>query len=107
MFLPFLPLLPIHILIQNLLCDFAQKSKSSKQLIISTFTITLITLLITFTNIATIFEHTFKYADMSEFINPDDKYPPLDMSNYKNFIKSRKLRNEAILKEKKFPDLYE
>ena len=56
MFLPFLPLLPIHILIQNLLCDFAQKSKSSKQLIISTFTITLITLLITFTNIATIFD---------------------------------------------------
>ncbi len=144
MFLPFLPLLPIHILIQNLLCDFAQmgmpfdnvdkeyiqkpkkwdtkgikkfmfvfgtistildiicflvlwfvfgfntlekavlfqtgwfafgiisqtliihmirthkipfiQSKSSKQLIISTFTITLITLLITFTNIATIFD---------------------------------------------------
>ena len=56
MFLPFLPLLPIHILIQNLLCDFAQKRKSSKQLIISTFTITLITLLITFTNIATIFD---------------------------------------------------
>lgn len=143
-FLPFLPLLPIHILIQNLLCDFAQigmpfdnvdieylekpkkwntngikkfmfafgtistildiicfivlwfvmkfdtvekavlfqtgwfsfgiisqtliihmirthktpfiKSKSSKQLLISTFTITIITLLITFTNIATIFD---------------------------------------------------
>ena len=143
-FLPFLPLLPIHILIQNLLCDFAQmgmpfdnvdkeyiekpkkwntkgikqfmfvfgtistvldiicfivlwfvfqfntpekavlfqtgwfafgiisqtliihmirthktpfiQSKSSKQLIISTFTITIITLLITFTNIATIFD---------------------------------------------------
>ena len=143
-FLPFLPLLPIHILIQNLLCDFAQmgmpfdnvdkeyiekpkkwntkgikqfmfvfgtistvldiicfivlwfvfqfntpekavlfqtgwfafgiisqtliihmirthktpfiQSKSSKQLIISTFTITIITVLITFTNIATIFD---------------------------------------------------
>lgn len=143
-FLPFLPLLPIHILIQNLLCDFAQigmpfdnvdkeyiekpknwntkgikkfmfafgaistildiicfavlwfvlkfntvekamlfqtgwfafgiisqtliihmirthktpfiKSKSSKQLLISTFTITAITLLITFTNVATIFD---------------------------------------------------
>ncbi len=143
-FLPFLPLLPIHILIQNLLCDFAQigmpfdnvdkeyiekpkkwntkeiknfmfafgvistildiicfmvlwfvfkfntlekavlfqtgwfafgiisqtliihmirthktpfiKSKSSKHLLISTFTITIITLLITFTNIATIFD---------------------------------------------------
>ena len=143
-FLPFLPLLPIHILIQNLLCDFAQlgmpfdnvdkeyiekpkkwdtrgikkfmvafgfistildiicfivlwfvlkfntiekaalfqtgwfafgiisqtliihmirthkmpfvTSKSSKQLLISTFTITIITLLITFTNISTIFD---------------------------------------------------
>ena len=143
-FLPFLPLLPIHILIQNLLCDFAQtgmpfdnvdseyierpktwntkvikkfmfafdtistvldimcfailwfilkfntiekaalfqtgwfafgiisqtliihmirthkipfiKSKSSKQLLISTFAITLITILITFTDIATIFD---------------------------------------------------
>jgi Mg2+-importing ATPase len=143
-FLPFLPLLPIHILIQNLLCDFAQigmpfdnvdkeyiekpkkwntngikkfmfafgiistildiicfivlwyvlkfntvekavlfqtgwfafgiisqtliihmirthkipfiQSKSSKQLLISTFTITAITLLITFTDIATIFD---------------------------------------------------
>ena len=143
-FLPFLPLLPIHILIQNLLCDFAQmgmpfdnvdkeyiekpkkwntkgikqfmfvfgtistvldiicfivlwfvfqfntpekavlfqtgwfafgiisqtlvihmirthktpfiQSKSSKQLIISTFAITIITLLIAFTNIATIFD---------------------------------------------------
>ena len=143
-FLPFLPLLPIHILIQNLLCDFAQigmpfdnvdkeyienpkkwntngikkfmfafgfistildimcfivlwfvlkfdnvekaalfqtgwfafgiisqtliihmirthktpfiTSKSSKQLVISTFTITIITLLITFTDIATIFD---------------------------------------------------
>ena len=143
-FLPFLPLLPIHILIQNLLCDFAQigmpfdnvdkeyirkpkkwntddikkfmfvfgsistvldimcfavlwfgfefntvekatlfqtgwfafgiisqtliihmirthkmpfiESKSSKQLVISTFTITLITILITFTNIAVIFD---------------------------------------------------
>ena len=143
-FLPFLPLLPIHILIQNLLCDFAQigmpfdnvdkeyirkpkkwntddikkfmfvfgsistvldllcfavlwfgfkfntiekaalfqtgwfafgiisqtliihmirthkipffESKSSKQLLISTFTITLITLLITFTNVAVIFD---------------------------------------------------
>lgn len=32
------------------------KSKSSKQLLISTFTITIITLLITFTNIATIFD---------------------------------------------------
>ena len=58
-------------------------------------------------NIATIFEHTFGYTDMTQFTNPDDKYPPLDMSNYKNFIKSRKLRNEAIRKEKKFPDLYE
>ena len=144
LFLPFLPLLPVHILIQNLLCDFAQigmpfdnvdkeyiekpknwntkgikkfmfafgtistildiicfivlwfvlkfntvekavlfqtgwfafgiisqtliihmirthktpfiKSKSSKQLLISTFTITAITLVITFTNIATIFD---------------------------------------------------
>ena len=143
-FLPFLPLLPIHILIQNLLCDFAQlgmpfdnvdkeymdkpkkwdtkgikkfmfafgiissvldimcfavlwfvlkyntvekaalfqtgwfafgiisqtliihmirthkmpfvTSKSSKQLLLSTFTITIITLLITFTDIATIFD---------------------------------------------------
>lgn len=143
-FLPFLPLLPIHILIQNLLCDFAQlgmpfdnvdkeyirkpkkwntddikkfmfvfgsistildimcfiilwfgfkfntvekavlfqtgwfafgivsqtliihmirthklpfiESKSSKQLLISTFTITLLTILITFTNIAVIFD---------------------------------------------------
>lgn len=143
-FLPFLPLLPIHILIQNLLCDFAQmgmpfdnvdneyierpkkwntkgiknfmfafgtistildiicfivlwfvlkfntvekavlfqtgwfafgiisqtliihmirthktpfmKSKSSNQLLLSTFTITIITLLITFTNIATVFD---------------------------------------------------
>jgi Mg2+-importing ATPase len=143
-FLPFLPLLPIHILIQNLLCDFAQigmpfdnvdeeyikkpkkwntdgikqfmfafgsvstvldvicfavlwfvlkfntvekavlfqtgwfafgiisqtliihmirthkkpfiESKSSKQLLISTFTITVITLLITFTDFATIFD---------------------------------------------------
>ena len=143
-FLPFLPLLPIHILIQNLLCDFAQigmpfdnvdkeyiekpkkwntkdikqfmfafgfistildvicfailwfvlrfnteeqsalfqtgwfafgiisqtliihmirthktpfvKSKSSKQLLISTLTITIVTLVITFTNIATIFD---------------------------------------------------
>lgn len=143
-FLPFLPLLPIHILIQNLLCDFAQigmpfdnvdneyiekpkkwntkgikqfmfvfgtistvldlicftvlwvvfkyntpekailfqtgwfafgiisqtliihmirthkipfiKSKSSKQLLISTFVITFITLIITFTNVATIFD---------------------------------------------------
>jgi Mg2+-importing ATPase len=143
-FLPFLPLLPIHILIQNLLCDFAQigmpfdnvdeeyikkpkkwntngikqfmfafgtvstildiicfavlwfvlkfntlekavlfqtgwfafgiisqtliihmirthkkpfiESKSSKQLLISTFTITAITLIITFTNFATIFD---------------------------------------------------
>ena len=143
-FLPFLPLLPIHILIQNLLCDFAQmgmpfdnvdkeyiekpkkwntkgikqfmfafgtistildlicfavlwfifkfntiekavlfqtgwfafgiisqtliihmirthktpfiKSKSSKQLLISTFVITAITLIITFTNIATVFD---------------------------------------------------
>ena len=143
-FLPFLPLLPIHILIQNLLCDFAQigmpfdnvdkeyiekpkkwntkgikqfmfafgiistildmicfavlwfifkfntiqkavffqtgwfafgiisqtliihmirthkipfiKSKSSKQLLISTFTITIITLMITFSNIAIIFD---------------------------------------------------
>lgn len=143
-FLPFLPLLPIHILIQNLLCDFAQigmpfdnvdkeyiekpkkwntkgikqfmfafgtistmldlvcftvlwfvlkfntlekaalfqtgwfafgiisqtviihmirtnktpfvKSKSSKQLLISTFVITAITLMITFTNVATIFD---------------------------------------------------
>ena len=143
-FLPFLPLLPIHILIQNLLCDFAQigmpfdnvdkeyiekprkwdtngirsfmftfgiismvldilcflvllyvfkfntvekavffqtgwfafgiisqtfiihmirtnktpfiKSKSSKELLISTFAITVITLVITFTNIATIFD---------------------------------------------------
>ena len=143
-FLPFLPLLPIHILIQNLLCDFAQlgmpfdnvdleyierpkkwntegikkfmfafgtistvldimcfavlwfvlkfntqdmaalfqtgwfsfgiisqtliihmirtgkvpfiKSKSSKELLISTFTITLITLVISFTSIATIFD---------------------------------------------------
>ena len=143
-FLPFLPLLPIHILIQNLLCDFAQiampfdnvdkeyiekpkkwntngikkfmfafgtistildiicfailwfvlkfatvekqalfqtgwfafgiisqtliihmirthkvpfvQSKSSKQLLISTFTITIITLVITFTGVATIFD---------------------------------------------------
>lgn len=143
-FLPFLPLLPIHILIQNLLCDFAQigmpfdnvdeeyiekpkkwntngikkfmfafgiistildiicfiilwfvlkfntvekamlfqtgwfafgiisqtliihmirthktpfiKSKSSKQLLLSTFSITIITLLITFTDISTIFD---------------------------------------------------
>lgn len=143
-FLPFLPLMPIHILIQNLLCDFAQmgmpfdnvdpeyiekpkkwdtksitqfmfafgiissildvmcflvlwfvfkfdtpekaalfqtgwfafgiisqtliihtirtdkipfvKSKSSKQLLISTFAITIITLIITFSNIATIFD---------------------------------------------------
>lgn len=143
-FLPFLPLLPIHILIQNLLCDFAQigmpfdnvdneyiekpkkwntksikrfmfvfgsistildiicfailwfvfkfntpeqavlfqtgwfafgiisqtliihmirtnktpfiKSKSSKQLLISTFTITIVTILITFTNIAVVFD---------------------------------------------------
>ena len=144
LFLPFLPLLPIHILIQNLLCDFAQigmpfdnvdkeyienpknwntkgikkfmfafgtistlldiicfavlwfvlkfntveqavlfqtgwfafgiisqtliihtirthkipfiNSKSSKQLLISTFTIVAVTLLITFTNIATVFD---------------------------------------------------
>ena len=143
-FLPFLPLLPIHILIQNLLCDFAQigmpfdnvdseylekpkqwntvgikkfmfvfgtistvldilcflvlwfvlkfdsvekatlfqtgwfafgiisqtliihmfrthktpfiKSKSSKHLLVSTFAITIITLIITFTNIATVFD---------------------------------------------------
>ena len=143
-FLPFLPLLPIHILIQNLLCDFAQigmpfdnvdseylekpkqwntvgikkfmfvfgtistvldilcflvlwfvlkfdsvekatlfqtgwfafgiisqtliihmfrthktpfiKSKSSKYLLVSTFAITIITLIITFTNIATVFD---------------------------------------------------
>ena len=58
-------------------------------------------------NIATAFEHTFKYSDMLQFTNPDDKYPPLDMSSYKNFIKSRKARNEAIRKENKFPDLYE
>lgn len=54
-----------------------------------------------------VFEHTFEFSDISTFIAPEDPAPPLDISSYKNFIKSRKIRNEFKRKEDKFPDIYE
>ena len=58
--------------------------------------------------INTVFEHTFEHSNFN--LSPDDNndaYPPLKTSSYKEFIKSRKLRNEARYGEKKIPDFYE
>lgn len=50
------------------------------------------------------FEHTFEH---SNFTIPSDSAPPLDISSYKKFITSRKIRNEFKRRENKFPDIYE
>lgn len=58
-------------------------------------------------SIDTIFEHIFHNSYVNLSPSSDDGLPPLDFSNYRNFIASRKIRNQAIDKSSSFPDIYD
>ncbi len=51
-----------------------------------------------------VFEHIFKNASS---VSDSSESPILDFSSYKNFIASRKTRNNMRENESKFPDLYD
>lgn len=53
------------------------------------------------------FEHAFEHSDKTLLLDPNDTAPPLDVSSYKKFIQSRKIRNEFKRNENEFPDFYE
>lgn len=58
-------------------------------------------------SIDVIFNHTFHNAYVHSSQPSNDSLPPLDFSNYKSFIASRKIRNQAIEKTSNFPDIYD
>lgn len=58
-------------------------------------------------SIDVIFDHTFHNAYVHSSHPPDNGLPPLDFSSYKNFMASRKIRNQAIEKSSGFPDIYD
>ena len=54
-----------------------------------------------------IFNHTFHNANIFSSPSSDDSLPKLDFSSYKNFIASKKIRNQAIEKSSDILDIYD
>lgn len=54
-----------------------------------------------------VFNHTFHNASTLSTQSSNDSLPKLDFSSYKNYIASRKIRNQAIERNTVFPDIYE